>query len=84
MSHSAKKALLPLLAVATLAGLAGCATDTSTALPVQQVASVNRPYSHARPPIPLGKYDNRSRHMPELYSDCDTRIAGTAATTASR
>ncbi|MDV6726623.1 curli production assembly protein CsgG, partial [Pseudomonas aeruginosa] len=25
MSHSAKKALLPLLAVATLAGLAGCA-----------------------------------------------------------
>ncbi|RTR78686.1 curli production assembly protein CsgG, partial [Pseudomonas aeruginosa] len=28
MSHSAKKALLPLLAVATLAGLAGCATET--------------------------------------------------------
>ncbi|HCE0607975.1 TPA: curli production assembly protein CsgG, partial [Pseudomonas aeruginosa] len=25
MSHSANKALLPLLAVATLAGLAGCA-----------------------------------------------------------
>ncbi|MFO5895948.1 curli production assembly protein CsgG, partial [Pseudomonas aeruginosa] len=50
MSHSAKKALLPLLAVATLAGLAGCATETSTALPVQQVESVNRPYSGVRSP----------------------------------
>ena len=53
MSHSAKKALLP-LAAATLAGLAGCATETSTALPVQQVESVNRPYSGVRSPIAVG------------------------------
>ena len=43
MSHSAKKALLPLLAAATLAGLAGCATETSTALPVQQVEASTDP-----------------------------------------
>ncbi|WP_432691568.1 CsgG/HfaB family protein [Pseudomonas aeruginosa] len=68
MSHSAKKTLLPLLAVATLAGLAGCATETSTALPVQQVESVNRPYSGVRSPIAVGKFDNRSSYMRGIFS----------------
>ncbi len=80
MSHSAKKALLPLLAVATLAGLAGCATETSTALPVQQVESVNRPYSGVRSPIAVGKFDNRSSYMRGIFSDGVDRLGGQAKT----
>ncbi len=75
MSHSAKKTLLPLLAVATLAGLAGCATETSTALPVQQVESVNRPYSGVRSPIAVGKFDNRSSYMRGIFPMASTASA---------
>lgn len=80
MSHSAKKALLPLLAAATLAGLAGCATETSTALPVQQVESVNRPYNGVRSPIAVGKFDNRSSYMRGIFSDGVDRLGGQAKT----
>ncbi len=75
-----QEALLPLLAVATLAGLAGCATETSTALPVQQVESVNRPYSGVRSPIAVGKFDNRSSYMRGIFSDGVDRLGGQAKT----
>lgn len=72
---------LPLLAAAALAVLAGCAaTETSRALPVAQVESVARPYSGARSPIAVGKFDNRSSYMRGIFSDGVDRLGSQAKT----
>ncbi|PVZ19818.1 Curli biogenesis system outer membrane secretion channel CsgG [Pseudomonas sp. URIL14HWK12:I9] len=74
-------AALPLLAAAALAVLAGCAaTETSRALPVAQVESVARPYSGARSPIAVGKFDNRSSYMRGIFSDGVDRLGSQAKT----
>ena len=80
MSIVSRTALLPLLAAVTLAGLSGCATETSTAVAVQQVESVNRPYSGPRSPIAVGKFDNRSSYMRGIFSDGVDRLGGQAKT----
>ena len=38
-----------LAAAALLSALAGCATETSNALPVQKVETANKPYNGAHP-----------------------------------
>lgn len=68
------------MAVATLGMLGGCATESSTALPVQQVASASRPYVGVRTPIAVGKFDNRSSYMRGIFSDGVDRLGGQAKT----
>jgi curli biogenesis system outer membrane secretion channel CsgG len=69
-----------LLGVAAALGLAGCATETSTALPVQKVESAARPFNGARTPIAVGKFDNRSNYMRGVFSDGIDRLSGQAKT----
>ncbi|WP_186426814.1 CsgG/HfaB family protein [Cupriavidus metallidurans] len=61
-------------------GLAGCATETSTAVPVQKVESASRPYNGVRTPIAVGKFDNRSNYMRGVFSDGIDRLSGQAKT----
>jgi len=61
--------------------LAGCATETSAALPVQQVRSVGTaPYNGVRTPIAVGKFDNRSSYLRGIFSDGVDRLGGQAKT----
>ncbi|SOZ19039.1 lipoprotein, similar to Curli production assembly/transport component CsgG [Cupriavidus taiwanensis] len=60
--------------------LAGCATESSTALPVQKVESASRPYNGVRTPIAVGKFDNRSNYMRGVFSDGIDRLSGQAKT----
>jgi curli biogenesis system outer membrane secretion channel CsgG len=80
MRVSASKNLMFALASATLIGLSGCATETSTALPVQQVESFNRAYNGMRTPIAVGKFDNRSSYMRGIFSDGVDRLGSQAKT----
>ena len=63
-----------------LSTLAGCATESSKAIAVQQVESATRAYSGARAPIAVGKFDNRSSYMRGLFSDGVDRLGGQAKT----
>ncbi|MHB9799616.1 CsgG/HfaB family protein [Pseudomonas sp. MT3] len=58
----------------------GCATESSRAMPVEQVESVSRPYSGPRAPIAVGKFDNRSSYMRGVFSDGVDRLGGQAKT----
>jgi curli biogenesis system outer membrane secretion channel CsgG len=63
-----------------LSALAGCATETSNALPVQKVETANKPYNGARTQIAVGKFDNRSSYMRGIFSDGVDRLGGQAKT----
>ncbi|MBA1245507.1 CsgG/HfaB family protein [Pseudomonas japonica] len=81
MNPNFPKVALPVLATLALAALSGCAaTETSRALPVAQVESVARPYSGARSPIAVGKFDNRSSYMRGIFSDGVDRLGSQAKT----
>jgi curli biogenesis system outer membrane secretion channel CsgG len=69
-----------LAAAALLSALAGCATETSNALPVQKVETANKPYNGARTQIAVGKFDNRSSYMRGIFSDGVDRLGGQAKT----
>ncbi|MBP0621206.1 CsgG/HfaB family protein [Cupriavidus consociatus] len=69
-----------LLGIVAALGLAGCATESSTALPVQKVESASRPYNGVRTPIAVGKFDNRSNYMRGVFSDGIDRLSGQAKT----
>jgi curli biogenesis system outer membrane secretion channel CsgG len=69
-----------LIALATVAVLAGCATETSRTLEVAKVASANVAYTGARSPISIGKFDNRSSFMRGIFSDGIDRLGGQAKT----
>lgn len=72
---------IPLVgATVLLAMLGGCATETSTVLPVQKVESASRPYAGVRTPIAVGKFDNRSSYMRGVFSDGVDRLGGQAKT----
>lgn len=76
-----KSSAMHLLGAVALAGLlGGCATETSTALPVQKVESASRPYTGVRTPIAVGKFDNRSSYMRGVFSDGIDRLGGQAKT----
>ncbi len=69
------------MAAIVLTSIAGCTTqETSRALPVQQVESVNRPYAGVRTPIAVGKFDNRSSYMRGIFSDGVDRLGSQAKT----
>lgn len=80
MGELAKKHLAMMMASLALLGLAGCGTETSTALPVTQVQSANQPYAGVRTPITVGKFDNRSSYMRGIFSDGIDRLGGQAKT----
>ncbi|MCL2657862.1 MAG: CsgG/HfaB family protein [Betaproteobacteria bacterium] len=60
--------------------LSGCATESSQALAVQQVASAGQVYNGVRTPIAVGKFDNRSAYMRGVFSDGVDRLGGQAKT----
>ena len=60
--------------------LAGCATESSQALPVAVVASASRPYAGPRTLIAVGKFDNRSSFMRGIFSDGVDRLGSQAKT----
>ena len=60
--------------------MASCATETSTALPVQKVESASRPYEGVRVPIAVGKFDNRSNYMRGVFADGIDRLSSQAKT----
>ncbi len=80
MQAVSKTGLAAAISVVALVGLAGCATETSTALPVAQVQSANQPYAGIRTPIAVGKFDNRSSYMRGIFSDGVDRLGGQAKT----
>lgn len=80
MQKYGKRVLGAVAAIAATGLLAGCATETSTTLPVQQVPSVNSSYNGARTPIAVGKFDNRSSYLRGIFSDGVDRLGGQAKT----
>ncbi|WP_025126745.1 CsgG/HfaB family protein [Pseudomonas sp. PH1b] len=67
-------------AVAVLAGVSGCATESSRALPVEKVQSASQAWTGARVPMAVGKFDNRSSYMRGIFSDGVDRLGGQAKT----
>jgi curli biogenesis system outer membrane secretion channel CsgG len=77
-----KKRLIALRAVMAIitAGLAGCATESYQSVPIQKVASADKPYVGPRTPIAVGKFDNRSPFMRGLFADGVDRLGSQAKT----
>ncbi len=61
-------------------GLGACATESSRSIEVAKVQSAAAPYSGARVPISVGKFDNRSSYMRGVFSDGVDRLGGQAKT----
>jgi len=78
--NTLSKILLSGLTAAALLTVAGCATESNRAMPVEQVASANVAYSGVRVPIAVGKFDNRSSYMRGIFSDGVDRLGGQAKT----
>lgn len=74
-----RRSVLVLLA-ASGALLAGCATESSRTVAVQQVDGASQPYAGPRAPIAVGKFDNRSSFMRGIFSDGVDRLGGQAKT----
>lgn len=68
-------------ALALMLALAGCATETSRTVAVQKVASAAAPYSGARVPVSVGKFDNRSSFGRGIFADGVDRLGSQAKTT---
>jgi curli biogenesis system outer membrane secretion channel CsgG len=58
--------------------LAGCATESSRALPAPQVQAAQAPYTGPRVSVVVGKMDNRSNFMRGVFSDGVDRLGGQA------
>ena len=69
-----------LAAAIIAAALSGCATESSQALAVPTVASAARPYTGARTPVAVGKFDNRSSFMRGIFSDGVDRLGSQSKT----
>lgn len=67
-------------ALAAMAGLAGCATETSRALQAPKVESAAIQYQGPRALVIVGKVDNRSSFMRGIFSDGVDRLGGQAKT----
>jgi curli biogenesis system outer membrane secretion channel CsgG len=65
---------------ASLALLGGCATETSQALTVPQVASAARGPTGPRVVVSIGKFDNRSSYQRGLFSDGVDRLGSQSRT----
>ncbi len=63
-----------------ITGISGCATETSTVIPNQAIASAARPYTGVRMLVAVGKFDNRSSFMRGIFSDGVDRLGSQAKT----
>jgi len=73
----------PLAGLALAAALlAGCATESSKVVEVQQTAAAvtRSSYTGVRTPVSVGKFDNRSNYMRGVFSDGTDRVGGQAQT----
>src|SRR5437867_4041887 len=61
--------------------LPGCATESSRTVEVAKVQAAAAPYSGARTPITVGRFDNRSSYMRGVFSDGVDRLGSQAKTT---
>jgi curli biogenesis system outer membrane secretion channel CsgG len=61
--------------------LSACATESSRSVQVETVKAAVVPYSGARIPISVGKFDNRSNFMRGVFSDGVDRLGSQAKTT---
>ncbi|MDC9590871.1 CsgG/HfaB family protein [Xenorhabdus sp. XENO-10] len=73
------KLTLALLCLASFM-LAGCATESSTTLPVQKVTSYKTTYANIRSPIAVGKFENRSSYQNGIFSDGIDRLGNQSKT----
>lgn len=64
-----------------IAGLTACSTETSRSVPVPQVSSAGQPYSGARLPMAIGRFDNRSSFLRGVFSDGVDRLGQQAKAT---
>lgn len=71
----------PLVLLAGLMALTGCATESSRSLPIEKVQAAAMPYAGARLPVSVGKFDNRSNFMRGVFSDGTDRLGSQAKTT---
>ena len=60
--------------------LAGCATETSTALQAPAVAAAARPYAGVRVPVSIGKFENRTPFQRGVFSDGVDRLGNQSKT----
>ncbi|MBK6852893.1 MAG: CsgG/HfaB family protein [Burkholderiales bacterium] len=74
-------ALLAALALTALAGLGGCATESSRTITVAKVEAAATPYTGVRLPMSVGKFDNRSSFARGIFSDGVDRLGSQAKTT---
>jgi len=65
---------------ATLALLAGCATERSKSVSVPTTAAAQQAWQGPRSPISIGKFDNRSGYLTGVFSDGIDRIGNQAKT----
>ena len=63
-----------------LACLAGCASESSRAVPVEQTPAAAAPYTGVRVAIAVGRFDNRSSFMRGVFSDGVDRLGSQAKT----
>ncbi|HTF99667.1 MAG TPA: CsgG/HfaB family protein [Nitrospirota bacterium] len=75
-----RRILMFLVIVLLIAGLAGCATESSQALGTAKVNSAIAPYNGPKTKLVVGKFDNRSSYMRGLFSDGVDRLGGQAKT----
>jgi curli biogenesis system outer membrane secretion channel CsgG len=75
-----QKALSAFVFIGTLAG---CATESSQSVAVQQTASQSsaNAYSGVRHPIIVGQFDNKSNYMRGMFTDGEDRLGSQAKTT---
>jgi curli biogenesis system outer membrane secretion channel CsgG len=72
---------LAALAAACVLALTGCATESSRSIEVEKVQAAVAPYTGARTPIAVGRFDNRSSFMRGVFSDGVDRLGSQAKTT---
>lgn len=77
MTLAISRFVLPLLALATLAG---CATEQHRALDTPQVKTAAVAYQGPRVPVAIGKFDNRSNFMRGIFTDGADRLGSQAKT----
>jgi len=77
-----KRKIILMLGCVLLVGLAGCTSEGSRALTVQQTqsAATRSSYTGTRFPVSVGKFDNRSNYMRGVFSDGVDRVGGQAQT----
>jgi curli biogenesis system outer membrane secretion channel CsgG len=76
-----RKQWTAVLAVAGTLALAGCATESSRSIQVEQVKSAATAYNGTRLPVSVGKFDNRTNYMRGVFSDGVDRLGSQAKTT---